>query len=314
MKGHINSSAGEAGGMKIKGAALVLIGAASFGFTPIFVKTGFAYGYSLGQINISQMLAATVLLWAFTFLKGVDISRMNGKDVAQIVLTGTSVGLTSIFYYGAMKYLPASLAIILLFQFVWIGMIYEWLFSKAKPNRINLFSMAVTLIGVFFASDVASGDIFTLPATGILLGLLSGVSYAGFIFFSGRVAAAAHPLIKSALMVSGSALLVLIFFFRDLPDIQLSDGRLWMIGIGIALVGAVIPPLFFAAGAPLIPARLANVLSSVELPVAIVAAMVFLSESVTVLQWAGITLIVAAILINESGNILLSGKKNKEIL
>ncbi|WP_070121792.1 EamA family transporter [Bacillus marinisedimentorum] len=297
--------------MKTKGVVLVLIGAASFGFTPIFVKTGFGYGYSLGQINITQMLTATALLWMFTFLKGLDVSGINVKNVMKTALTGTSVGLTSIFYYGAMKYLPASLAIILLFQFVWIGMVYEWIFSKARPDRINYISMAVTLTGVFFASNILGGEVFELPAAGLLLGLLSGVSYAGFIFSSGRVAAGTHPLIRSALMVSGSAILVLIIFFQDIPDIRFSDGRLWLIGTGIALVGAVIPPLFFAAGTPLISGRLANMLSSIELPVAIITAMVFLSESVSGRQWAGITLIVAAILINELGSPILSPKRKR---
>ncbi|MRG85690.1 hypothetical protein [Salinibacillus xinjiangensis] len=37
---------------KTKGIIFVLLGAGSFGFTPVFVKTGFGYSYSLGQINI----------------------------------------------------------------------------------------------------------------------------------------------------------------------------------------------------------------------------------------------------------------------
>lgn len=296
--------------MRMKGVILVLIGAASFGFTPIFVKTGFQQGYSLGELNIIQMLFAFILLMALSSFKQLSMSRISRKDLWKVMATGTSVGLTSVFYYGAMQYLPASLAIILLFQFVWIGMIYEWFFTKIKPTIINYLSLVVTLAGVILASDIISGGFFEFPLMGILLGIFSGFSYAGFVFFSGQVATETHPILRSTIMVTGSFIIVLIVFIRDIPTIPILDGQLWAIGAGIALVGAVIPPLFFAGGAPLISGRLANVLSSVELPVAIVSAMFILSESVSPLQWLGVLLIIVAIFINEWGGKLT--KKLKE--
>lgn len=294
----------------MKGIILVLIGAASFGFTPIFVKTGFQQGYSLGEINIIQMLFAFIVLIALSLLKQLSMKGLSRKDVLKVMGTGTSVGLTSVFYYGAMQYLPASLAIILLFQFVWIGMIYEWFFTKIKPTIINYLSLFVTLAGVVLASDIMSGGFFEFPPMGLLLGILSGFSYAGFVFFSGQVATKTHPILRSTLMVTGSLIIILIVFVRDLPTLPLLDGQLWTISAGVALVGAIIPPLFFAGGAPLISGRLANVLSSIELPVAIVSAMLILSESVSFLQWIGVLLIIASILINELGEKL----SNKLIL
>ncbi|WP_181347974.1 DMT family transporter [Thalassobacillus sp. CUG 92003] len=296
--------------MKWKGIMLVLLGAASFGFTPIFVKTGFEFGYSLGQLNITQMVVAVILLGGMSLVKGLKFNGITKKDFITIIVTGLFVGLTSIFYYGAMEFLPASLAIILLFQFVWIGMVYEWIFSKMKPTRVNFISLVITLTGVFFASDVLSGDVLDFAPIGILLGLLAGVTYAGFIFFSGQAATTSHPILRSFIMIVGATILVLIIFYQDIPTLYLDDGRLWALGAGIALVGAVIPPLFFAGGAPLISGRLANVLSSIELPVAIVSAMLILSESVTVLQWFGILLIIMAIVVNELGDQFMYNKRS----
>ncbi|MDP4552956.1 EamA family transporter [Alkalihalobacillus macyae] len=105
--------------MKLKGFIYILIGAGSFGLTPILVKTGFGYGYSLSQVNIVQMLLALILLGAMCFFKGLKIKNLSKSDFIKVMITGAAMGLTSIFYYGAMQYLSASLAIILLFQFVW---------------------------------------------------------------------------------------------------------------------------------------------------------------------------------------------------
>ncbi|MBN8234154.1 EamA family transporter [Halobacillus kuroshimensis] len=288
--------------MKKKGALLVFIGAASFGFTPIFVKHGFAEGYSLGQLNIAQMIIAFVLLWLLSFPHWKDIRHMKYTDRLKVMGAGSSVGLTSIFYYGAMQYIPASMAIVLLFQFVWIGMLIEWVFLKKSPEKVHFVSLAITLSGVILASEVLSGGMGELPAAGVILGLLSALSYAAFIYTSGQAAPEVNSVLRSSWMITGSLLLVLIVFSRDIPTFPVLEGELWLISLGIAMVGAVIPPLFFAGGAPHISARLANILSSVELPVAIVSAMVVLKEQVTILQWTGIGLILFSIVVNETGD------------
>lgn len=286
---------------KNKGILFVLIGACSFGFTPIFAKLSFSNGYTLGQLNIVQMTISFVILWGIALAKRSSFKGLNKKSIPKIMITGTFVGLTTIFYYGSIQFLPASLAIILLFQFVWIGIIYEWIFSKTKPTVATLIAIVLILIGVFFASDIISGSLQDLPVIGFVFGILSAFTYAGFIFFSGKVATEVDPWVRSSLMVSGSLILVMLLFLKDIPTVPVADGRLWLIAGGVALFGAVIPPLFFALGAHLITSSIANILSSAELPVAIVSASIILSETVTPLQWLGTLLIIAAIAWNELG-------------
>ncbi|KKK39846.1 multidrug DMT transporter permease [Mesobacillus campisalis] len=284
-----------------KGILFVLLGAGCFGFTPIFAKLGFSYGYSLGQINIVQMLISAFLLWSLTLIKRASFRGVNRKNVLPIMMTGCLIGLTSVFYYGSMQYLPASLAIILMFQFVWIGSLLEWAFSKVKPAPQTFLSIILILIGVFFASNIIHGDIQGLPVKGVILGILSAFTYAGFIFFSGKVAVNVDPLTRSSLMVTGSATLILVLFMRDIPTVLPLEANLLTTALGVSLFGAVLPPLFYAVGAPLIPGGVANILTSVELPIAILSASLILSEIVTPLQWVGISIILIAIALNELG-------------
>ncbi|QCJ41142.1 DMT family transporter [Bacillus sp. S3] len=297
--------------MKVnKGILFVLLGAGCFGFTPIFAKLGFSYGYSLGQINIVQMIISSCLLWSFTLIKHSSFKGLNKKNVPQIMITGCFIGLTSIFYYGAMQYLPASLAIILMFQFVWIGILLEWIFSKIKPAPVTIMSIVFILIGVFFASNILNGDIQGLPFKGFLFGILSAFTYAGFIFFSGKVAVDVDPLTRTSLMVTGSTILVLVLFMRDIPTVVPLEANLLTTAIGVSLFGAVLPPLFFAVGAPLVSGGIANILTSIELPIAILSASLILSEAVTPLQWLGTAIILAAIALNELGSSLFKVRKH----
>ncbi|BAQ09386.1 drug/metabolite transporter superfamily [Bacillus sp. OxB-1] len=293
-----------------KGIIFILVGASFFGFTPIFAKLGFSYGYSLGQINIVQMVISAFLLWSFTLIKRSSFKGLNKKNLFQIMMTGCFVGLTSIFYYGSMQYLPASLAIILLFQFVWIGFLLEWIFSKTRPAPIAVLSIILILIGVFFASNIVNGDIQGLPIKGFIFGILSAFTYAGFIFFSGKVAVKVDAWTRSSLMVTGSTIMVLVVFMRDLPTILPLEKSLLTTAAGVSLFGAVLPPLFFALGAPLVSGGIANILTSIELPIAILSASIILSETVTPLQWLGTAIILAAIAFNEIGPSLFRIRKH----
>ncbi|ALC87179.1 multidrug DMT transporter permease [Bacillus sp. FJAT-22090] len=293
-----------------KGILYILLGASFFGFTPIFAKLGFSYGYTLGQINIVQMTISFILLWSFTLLKRSSIKGLNKKKVLQIMMTGCFIGLTSIFYYGSMQYLPASLAIILMFQFVWIGIILEWIFSKIKPAPVTVLSIILILVGVFFASNVLNGEIQGLPIKGFIFGILSAFTYAGFIFFSGKVAVDVDPWMRSSFMVTGSTILVFILFMHEIPSVLPLEKELFTAAVGVSLFGAVLPPLFFAVGAPLVSGGIANILTSIELPIAILSASLILSEAVTPLQWLGTAIIIVAIGLNELGTNLFPIRKH----
>lgn len=297
--------------MKVnKGILFVLLGAACFGFTPLFAKMGFGFGYSLGQITIVQMIISFILIWAITLVRRTSFKGLTKKNVMQIMMTGCFIGLTTIFYYASMQYLPASLAIILMFQFIWIGIILEWIFSKATPSPITILSIVFILVGVFFASNIINGDIQGLPIKGFAFGILSAFTYAGFIFFSGKVAVNVDAWTRSSLMVTGSTVLVFVLFMRDVPTVLPLEGKLVMIGIGVALFGAVLPPLFYALGAPLVSGGIANILTSIELPITILLASVILSELVTPLQWMGTVIILLAIALNELGANLFRKRKH----
>lgn len=293
-----------------KGVIFILLGASFFGFTPIFAKLGFGYGYSLGQINVVQMVISFFILWSLTLIKRSSFKGLNKKNVLQIMITGCFIGLTSIFYYGSMQYLPASLAIILMFQFVWIGIILEWFFSKVRPAPVTIVSIILILIGVFFASNFVNGDIQGLPIKGFVFGILSAFTYAGFIFCSGKVAVNVDPWTRSSLMVTGSTILVLVVFMRDIPTVLPLEQNLVTTALGVSLFGAVLPPLFFAAGAPLVSGGVANILTSIELPIAILSASIILLEVVTPLQWLGIAIIIMAIALNEIGPNLFRNRKH----
>lgn len=282
---------------------IFMIGAGSFGFNPLFVKLGYAHGWTLAEINDAQVFIALAVLW----IMGIfamrrypwAVRKLTKKSVISMMLAGSLTGLTSIFYYGAMQYLPASMAIVLLFQFVWIGVLYEWIFDRRKPNRQTLLSVIFTLAGVFFAAGVIDGKVFQFSAIGFILGIGAAFAYSAFIFVSGRVSVDIPATIRTPIMITGAGILTFAVFPPTFMSSEALGNDLWLYAGGVALCGIILPPLLFAISAPHLPASLATILGSVELPVAVVVADLFLAEHVTGWQWFGIVLILFAIVVGE---------------
>ncbi|WP_262895349.1 EamA family transporter [Penaeicola halotolerans] len=125
---------------------------------------------------------------------------------------------------------------------------------------------------------------------------------------SGRIGNALNPLHKSALMLTGACILIFVIF----PPTFIWNGAitagLWKWGIPLALFGTVIPPIFFAIGIPKTGVGLSSIISSAELPVAVLMSSIILGESVSAIQWLGVAIILSAIILSNAKKIKLSRK------
>lgn len=281
------------------------LGAFFFGLNPLFIKLGFAAGWSLNEINVIQAIIAFTVLWIiglFAIKRNPQaVKKLSFKTVLSLMAAGSFTGLTSVLYYGSMQYLPASLAVVLLFQFVWVGVLFEWIIYRRKPSGKTLLTVALTLVGVLFAADVFNGGLSEITLIGFLLGIGSAFTYSAFIIVSGRVAVDVPATIRSPIMVTGAALLIFILFppHMTLNANVLSSGSIWIYAGALALCGLILTPLLFAMSTPHLPASLATILGAIELPVSVVVAYIGLAEYVAPSRWFGVLLILAAIAIGE---------------
>ncbi len=294
---------------KLKGGILVFLGACSFGVLSTIVKTAYGEGFVVGEITGSQTFFGFLFLWMIYFVQnkffGVtslkkETEQNSNKGVTpkwKVVVAGSFTGLVGIFYYQSVSYIPASIAIILLMQYIWISMLIEWVMFKKRPHKIQLLAAAIVFIGTLFAGGILN-DSLTLNTKGVLFGLLAAFSYAMFLLTSGRVGNEYTDTKKSALIMTGSMITTWIIFPPTfLISGVLFSGGLLKWGVVLALLGAVIPPLFFAIGIPKVGVSMGSILSAAELPVAVLSSYFILQEEVKALQWFGVLLILSAILI-----------------
>ncbi|MEY4012237.1 MAG: hypothetical protein RIT22_1361 [Bacteroidota bacterium] len=284
---------------KLKGVFLIGLGATSYGMLATFVKMAYAEGFTTPEVTIAQFVYGIIgilLINAFQkSKKNSTTTNASSKTIFQLMLAGTSLGMTSVFYYLAVKYIPVSIAIILLMQTVWMGVVFEMVLEKKIPSAQKIISVVVVLIGTALATNLIESQI-NLDWRGIILGLLSATSFTTTMFTANRVGIGISSAQRSLFMLLGGAVIVFGFAIAtQTGTFHFEIFAKW--GIVLALFGTVIPPLLFNAGFPLTGIGLGSIVSALELPVSVLMAYFLLNESVIGLQWLGIVLIILAIII-----------------
>ena len=283
----------------LKGVFLVGLGATSYGMLATFVKIAYGEGFTTPEVTIAQFAYGITGMLLITMFqkskKGNDVAKASTKNISQLVLAGTSLGMTSIFYYLAVKYIPVSIAIVLLMQTVWMGVLFEMILEKKRPSTQKIISVLIVLFGTALATNLIQSKV-ALDWRGIALGLLAAASFTTTMFTANRVATHISSAQRSLYMLLGGAVIVTVFAIAT-QNTPFNFEIFMKWGIVLALFGTIIPPLLFNAGFPLTGIGLGSIVSALELPVSVLMAYVLLGEKVIFIQWIGIILIILAIVI-----------------
>lgn len=284
---------------KLKGVLLIALGASSYGMLATFVKMAYSEGFTTPEVTIAQFTYGILgIVLINTIQKSQNKNQAtiaSTKTIIQLMVAGTSLGMTSVFYYLAVKYIPVSIAIVLLMQTVWMGVLFEMLLEKKIPSAQKIISVFVVLVGTALATNIIEDKLVT-DWRGIVLGLLSAASFTTTMFTANRVGIGVSLAQRSLFMLLGGAVIVIGFAIANQTgDFHFEIFAKW--GIVLALFGTIIPPLLFNAGFPLTGIGLGSIVSALELPVSVLMAYFLLNENINTWQWIGIVLIILAIVI-----------------
>jgi drug/metabolite transporter (DMT)-like permease len=283
----------------LKGVFLVALGATSYGMLATFVKLAYKDGYTTAEVTSSQFIYGILgVLFINLFQKIVNkekTQKASSKNIFQLMVAGTSLGMTSVFYYLCVKYIDVSIAIVLLMQTVWMGVLLEWILDKKRPSTQKIISVSIVLFGTFLATKLYE---FTnqLDWRGVFWGMLAAASFTTTMFTANKVALEISSAQRSLYMLLGGA--VIVFAFSAVTQVgSLNFEILKNYGLFLALFGTIIPPILLNAGFPKTGLGLGSIVASLELPVSVLMAYLILNEKVVVWQWCGILLIILAIII-----------------
>ena len=269
---------------------MVVIAASSYGVLSTIIKVAMKNGFTAAEAVTAQYFIGFALAALLFFATQRKFPKIKGWKI--LVLSGSSTAVTGMVYAHSLNYLPASLAVVLLFQFTWIGMFLDCIVNRRWLKRTEILSLILLFAGTLFAAGIIGTDLSGIPWQGWAWGIGAAFCFSAFMFINGQQI---EGMDTSARLFYVSFFAAIVVGLFQTPEIvwngQLFNEGLWIFGLLLGLFGIITPIYFFSIAVPRVGSGLASILSAMELPVAVIASVIILNEALTLLQVGGIIII-----------------------
>ncbi len=271
------------------GAAMVLGSCVSLQFGAAFAAQLFPTLGPGGVTFLRLAIAAVVLLivfrpalrawrrgqWTSVLLLGLALAGMNGA------------------FYASIARIPLGIAVTIEF----IGpLVLAAALTRRWRDTVWVLVAAVGIVVLGLADGHGgSGDGSTaggLDPVGVVLALVAGAFWAGYILANARVSGRVPGMGGLAVAMAIAALAVAPLGGGAIAVV--ADPHLVLLAAGTALLASVIPYTLELAALRRLPARAFSILLSLEPAVACLAGFLLLAQSLTVLQVVAVGVVVAA--------------------
>lgn len=219
----------------IKGSLSILSGAFLISFSPVFVNL---VDIEPTVSGFYRMLFGSIALFIIYLIKNNE--NPLRKNISKFIVLGAIFfSLDLWFWHRSIIYVGPGLSTLLANFQILILPFLALIFFNQKTQRIQIFSIFLGLLGLFLITgqswDIA-GNNYKL---GVLFGLLTAISYAGYIISMKRIdhdAAVNSDPIFNLLFISliSAGLLFLFSIIEQVPlEIKSSSELIWMICYGL---------------------------------------------------------------------------------
>lgn len=276
---------------RLTGYAGVLASAVIFGFTPVLAALSYQGGSN--GVNMAFLRAALPLPVLYALAR-----RHPKPDAAQRRL-GAVLGLLlfgcALLLYSSYAYIPVGLATTLHFLYPLYVVLYEWLVQRRSPGALRLAGLVLGLSGSMLFLQPGEG---ALHPAGLLLALLSGVCYAGYIVVLSRESQRPMPLYRLMFEVSrsGAVLCLVAGLLLGRLTLRLTP-QAWVCAVLVALLASVVACVLFQAGVRIVGKANAAIFSLLEPITSIVFSILLLGDALSPAKLTGCALILAGLLV-----------------
>nr|WP_226913391.1 EamA family transporter [Gephyromycinifex aptenodytis] len=230
------------------------------------------------------------LIFAVVIMLAIARPRLRGyhrADWATVAAFGVALAGMNAAFYASLTRLPLGVA-------VTIEFIGPLVLAASTTRRVrDIIAVIVAATGVILIAEIAQVNWAQLDILGILLALLAGAFWAGYIVLSGRAGARFPRLDGLALALVVAAVLVTPFGILTAGDTLLTPEPL-IRGLGIAVLSSVLPYSLELVALRRLSAQVFGILLSLEPAVAAIAGFFVLGQRLDPLQLVGMGCVVGA--------------------
>ncbi len=285
---------------------------------PTSVRTGYglsagaAVAWSTTSVLIKYLLDSgaprlAVAFWrdaliAVVCLAGLLVLRPRALRVGRSDLRGfAAIGAISVGLYHALWVISiglngAAVATVLIYTFPVFVTLGAWLLFHEPIRRPQI--LALALLGCALVVRAYDPAVLQVSWFGVLVGLSTGLTHAGYVLFSQRAVQSYSPWTSLGYTMLFGSLMLLGLNLVVAPGELLAIGSsptIWLLLVVLALGPTLGGYVLFTAALRHIPGRIAGLIAVVEAPVAALLAALVLGERMEWPQLLGLVLVLAAV-------------------
>jgi drug/metabolite transporter (DMT)-like permease len=276
--------------------AMAVAGALTIAFSAILVKQS---GVSPSTAAIFRCAYAIPVLGALAWREDRRLGPRGRRDRMLAAIAGIFFAADLIFWHHAIEDVGAGLSTVLGNLQVAFVPLAAWLVLGERPGARVLATLPLVLSGVLLISGaLESGAYGDDPTQGVIFGVATGVTYAGFILVlragGSDLRRAAGPLFD-ATWVAAIAAVVAGVVVGDADLVPTWPAHAWL--VTLALSSQVLGWLLISASLPRLPAALTSLLLTIQPVCSVMLGAALFGEAPSALQLVGVAAIIAGLVL-----------------
>ena len=280
------------------GRLYAVLAAAGFSMKAIFVKLAYAASPvdALTLLAMRMGFALPLFLWLIRRTAGQGAARLGAGDFVRIVMLGC-VGyyLSSLFDFYGLTYISAGLERMILYLYPTLVLLLQVWVTRQPPGRRAWTAMGICYAGlaIAFAHDLHQGGQGADVATGAAWVFASAVTYALYYHGTGSMVGRIGSTRLAGLAGSASSVLVLTHFilFGQPQALAALPPEVWGHALMMAVFSTVLPVWWLSLAIQRLGAGQAAAIGTMGPVLTVFAAWLLLGESMSLLQLAGLALV-----------------------
>ena len=283
---------------------LVLLSALAFGTGPLLAKLAYRDDLDWATVVAWRFVVGAVAAWLLLFPGIVRVRPTFSRgQLAALGAVGVFYFVNVAAFYAALELIPASTAVLIAYLYPALVAVLSMRSARRLNGREAWGALGLSLVG---ASLTVGGAPALTNVSGVLLALAAVVLYSFYLLIADRLLVLFHngaperTAHLATLILTGTAVAsVITALATDRGAELVAPGAAWPILIGLGVISTALAMRLLFAGINRVGAPQAALISTVEPVWTVAAAALLLSETLTLLQLVGGTLVIGSVFFSQ---------------
>lgn len=280
------------------GVAMVTVAAACWASSGLWVHHILA-GSELSSLGMAfwRDLSTSLLLFAALGLFRPSLLRVKRRDLPWLALMGAvSIGFFHTLWNASVLMNGVAIGTVLQYNGPMVVAVLAWLMWREPFTGRKLTALFVAFAGTVLVAGLTGASVMQISRDGLLVGIGTAVTFSGLSIIGKKLGGDYHPLtiLAYAFGFGALALLPLTAWQQGFGGFRV-EVMGWFIGlIVVATLGGF---SLYTFALRRLPASVAAIIATVEVPFAALLSIVLLGERLNLTQILGAGLIVSGVLL-----------------